>query len=270
MTVPATSHPPREHHSLADVRVRGWQVEYVAATGSTNALAGARAEPGLVVVTDHQTAGRGRLDRSWETPAGVALTFSAVVDPGVPDARWPWLPLLTGLVVAAAVRRATGVEATLKWPNDVLVGEQKLAGILVERVAPTGRPVAVIGVGVNVHQTALPVAAATSLALLGSPADRADLLEAVLAGLSAELADWRCVAGDPTRLREEYTRACATIGREVSVLLPGERTLGGRAEEVDAVGRLVVVEGSGERVAVGAGDVIHVRPTQQRNAPDLS
>jgi BirA family biotin operon repressor/biotin-[acetyl-CoA-carboxylase] ligase len=253
------AHPPRERRPLDDARVPGWRVEHLAATGSTNAVAAERAEPGLVVVTDHQTAGRGRLDRGWETPAGAALTFSAVVDPGVPDARWPWLPLLTGLAVAEAVRRATGIGATLKWPNDVLVGDRKLAGILVERVGPSDRPVAVIGVGVNVHQTELPVEGATSLALEGSAVDRADLLEAVLERLAAELADWRSAGGEPGRLHAAYLRACSTVGREVSVQLPGDRTVTGLAETVDPVGRLVVREPGGERVAVGAGDVVHVR-----------
>ncbi|MEP6814492.1 MAG: biotin--[acetyl-CoA-carboxylase] ligase, partial [Marmoricola sp.] len=242
----------------------GWRLEHLTATGSTNAVAAglvaSGAEPGLVVVTDHQTAGRGRLDRAWETPAGVALTFSAVVDPGVPDARWPWLPLLAGLAVAAAVRRATGVEATLKWPNDVLVAERKLAGILVERVLANDRPVAVVGVGVNVHQTELPVEGATSLALAGPAVDRADLLEAILERLAAELADWRAAGGDPVRLLPAYTRACSTIGHQVTVHLPGDRTRTGRAESVDALGRLVVLDEAGVREEVAAGDVIHVRP----------
>jgi BirA family biotin operon repressor/biotin-[acetyl-CoA-carboxylase] ligase len=241
-----------------------WRVERTATSRSTNADVTARAvagePPGLVVVTDHQTAGRGRLDRGWETPAGVALTFSALVDPDVPDARGPWLPLLAGLAVADAVRRTTGVEATLKWPNDVLVGERKLAGILVERIAPAGRPVAVVGIGLNVHQTVLPVAGATSLALEGSAADPADLLHAVLERLAAELSDWRAAAGDPARLLPAYTRACSTLGRRVTVHLPGDRTLSGLAESIDAMGRLVVVGEAGERAAVGAGDVVHVRP----------
>lgn len=267
---PAPGEPPRELRPLDDARVPGWQVEHLAETGSTNAVAAARAEPGLVVVTDHQTAGRGRLDRGWETPAGMALTFSAVVDPGVPDARWPWLPLLAGLAVSAAVRRATGIGATLKWPNDVLVEERKLAGILVERVATSGAPVAVVGIGLNVHQTELPVDGATSLAVEGSPVDRADLLQAVLERLAAELADWRSTGGDPLRLRPTYSAACSTLGRHVSVQLPANRTLAGLAESVDATGRLVVVGESGERTAVAAGDVIHVRATGQGTPPCLS
>ena len=270
---PSLGQPPRERRPLDDARVPGWRIQYLATTGSTNAVAAAAvaagSEPRLAVVTDHQTAGRGRLDRSWETPAGVALTFSAVVDPDVPDARWPWLPLLAGLAVSAAVRRTTGVEATLKWPNDVLVGDRKLAGILVERLLRrTGRadrPVAVVGIGINVHQSALPLDGATSLALEGSPVDRAHLLEAVLERLTAELAGWRSSGGDPEggpgNLHASYQQTCATLGREVTAHLPGNRTVTGLAEEVDAMGRLVVRSAAGERTAVGAGDVLHVRPS---------
>jgi BirA family biotin operon repressor/biotin-[acetyl-CoA-carboxylase] ligase len=113
-----------------------WSVELLAESPSTNAVVAARARAGtaegLVVVADHQTAGRGRLDRTWVTPPRSALTFSVLLTPDrVPVARWPWLPLLAGVAVVAGVRRATGLGGALKWPNDVLLGESKLAGILV-------------------------------------------------------------------------------------------------------------------------------------------
>ncbi|RLV49928.1 biotin--[acetyl-CoA-carboxylase] ligase [Nocardioides mangrovicus] len=238
---------------LADLAVPGWQVEYLDAVGSTNAVARQR-PAGTVVVTDHQTAGRGRLDRTWQTPAGVALTSSAVVDPQQPDARWPWLPLLVGLAVAEAIP----VPAGLKWPNDVMVGGRKIAGILVERVPGTSSgPLAVLGVGLNVHQSELPVPTATSLALEGAARDRGDLLAALLAGYTSRLADWR-EPGGADRLRAAYIARCVTLGRDVEVHLPGERRLAGRAESIDDGGRLVVVTG-GERHPVGAGDVVHVR-----------
>ena len=244
---------------LSAVSAPGWDVSYVAATGSTNALAAADPVPGRVVVTDHQTAGRGRLDRAWDTPAGVALTFSAVVDPGLPDEQWPWLPLLTGLAVAGAVRRTSGLAATLKWPNDVLVEDRKLAGILVERVATPAGPVAVVGVGTNVHQTEPPVPGATSLSIEGAPVDRCDLLVAVLEELSRWLADWRESEGAASGLRASYTVLCGTLGRDVRVELPGDRTVRGLAESVDALGRLVVRTASGERLPMSAGDVVHLR-----------
>ncbi len=172
---------------LADLDGGRWRADVLAATPSTNAVAAERwragEAAGLVVVTDHQVAGRGRLDRAWVTPAGAALTLSLLVAPdAVPTPRWPWLPLLTGVAVVEAVRRVAGVEVALKWPNDVLVGDRKLAGILVERVEGPRGAGAIVGVGLNVSQTPseLPVPTATSLAMEAEPPDRTDLLVAVL------------------------------------------------------------------------------------------
>ncbi len=259
--------------ALAEARLTGpgapWRaVEVLAESASTNLALAERARAGeaagLVLVTDHQTAGRGRLDRSWVTPPRAALTFSLLVAPGqVPAARWSWLPLLSGLAVAEGVRRAAGVTAGLKWPNDVLVGEAKVAGILVERVERPGGAVAVVGIGLNVSSTReeLPVPTATSLVLAGSASpDRALLLGEVLAAFSRLFTDWCSAAGDPAAgLHAAYLRACATVGREVRVELPAGPPLVGLAVGVDAAGRLQVDSG-GAVHAVGAGDVVHVRP----------
>lgn len=243
--------------------VPGWRVEVLAESPSTNVAVAARAlagEPaGLVLAAEHQTAGRGRLDRTWVTPARAALTFSALLAPsGVPLERWPWLPLLSGLAVLDGVRRCTGVAATLKWPNDVLVDGRKVAGILLQRVECPAGPMAVVGVGVNVSSTRdeLPVPTATSLELAGAAAvDRTALLAGVLESLTAGYDAWRAGA-DP---RTEYAAACSTVGRAVRVELPGESALEGRAVGVDAEGRLEVFAGGRVR-ALAAGDVVHVRP----------
>ena len=237
----------------------------LAESPSTNAELTGRArdgEPaGLVLVTEHQTAGRGRLDRTWVTPPRAALTFSVLVRPdAITPARWPWLPLLTGMAVVDGVRRAVGVEALLKWPNDVLVAERKVAGILVERVDGPAGPAAVVGVGVNVSSTRgeLPVGTATSLELSGAPSvDRSALLLAVLAAFSTRYDGWVDAAGQGPR--PSYTRMCSTIGRDVRVELPSGVSLAGRAVDVDDDGRLLVHDGT-RLHALGAGDVVHVRP----------
>ena len=115
-------------------------VDVVASTGSTNAdlLARAVAAPdapeGQVLVAEEQTAGRGRLGRSWTSVPGASLTFSVLLRPApVQAGRRGWLPLMTGVAVASAVRAVAGLDAVLKWPNDVLVGDRKLAGILAEQ-----------------------------------------------------------------------------------------------------------------------------------------
>lgn len=242
------------------------RVEVLEETTSTNAVATERARAGAragtVVTAEHQTAGRGRLDRSWEAPPRSALVLSLVLRPTAAPADWPWLPLLAGVAVSAVLRDA-GYDAGLKWPNDVMVsGDRKVAGILVERVeTPTG-PAAVVGIGLNVSLTAaeLPVPTGTSLALeSGTEPDRTELLAALLRRLRAEYDAWSAggVAGRQ-RLRAAYLAACVTIGRDVRVELPGAEPLLGRAVGIDDAGRLLV-EGPRGRTAVGAGDVVHVR-----------
>jgi BirA family biotin operon repressor/biotin-[acetyl-CoA-carboxylase] ligase len=229
-----------------------WQVRLHASAESTNALAAADPEPWLLVVADHQTAGRGRLGRTWVTPEGAALTFSAVIDPEVDDEWWPLLPLVAGYAVARAV------DGRLKWPNDVLLGDEKVCGILVERVHAQGRPLAVVGIGINVDQTRdeLPVPTATSLALATGPRDRTELLEAVL----YQLRVWKALLGQtPAGFVTQYRELCATIGQEVRVELPGDEVLQGHAVDVDDHGRLIVETGDGI-TTVAAGDVVHVRP----------
>jgi BirA family biotin operon repressor/biotin-[acetyl-CoA-carboxylase] ligase len=184
-----------------------------------------------------------------------------VLRPDVAAADWPWLPLLTGHVVAKALR-AAGHAAGVKWPNDVLIGDRKVAGILLERVeTPTG-PAAVIGVGLNVSLTAeeLPVPTATSLQLeSGAEVDRTELLVSLLSSLVEAYDAWEAGGREATvRLRSSYAAECVTVGRDVRVEMPSGEPLTGRATGVDEGGRLVVVGPLGQ-TAVGAGDVVHVR-----------
>ncbi len=242
-------------------------VRVVAETGSTNAdaLAAARdgAAEGLVIAAEAQAAGRGRLGRGWQSLPGGSLTFSVLLrTAAVPAGARGWVPLLTGVAVARAVRRATGVQARLKWPNDVLAGAGKLAGILAEQAGDA----IVVGVGLNVLGTAaqLPVATATSLELLGAgEADRTELLAEILTEIERWYLPWRDTpAGDAdaSGLRQEYLRLSATVGARVRVLLPGAPDLVGVAVAVDETGRLLVrPDGQADPVPVSAGDVIHVR-----------
>lgn len=265
--------PPLDPVALATALTRPgstWRsVEVLESCPSTNVELARRvrsgAPDGTVLVTEHQTAGRGRLDRVWVTPARSSLTFSVALDPGqVPLARWPWLPLLVGIAVAEGVRRVADVHCDLKWPNDVLVGDRKLAGILVERVEPDRGPaLAVVGVGLNVSLAGheLPVATATSLVLEGaSTTDRTVILREVLRSLEALFLQWRADGGDARLgLVESYVRRCGTLGREVRVELPGGRVVTGTATGVDTDGRLEVRTTEGPML-LGAGDVVHVRP----------
>ena len=266
----------------------------VAETGSTNddliAAARAGAAEGTILVAGRQTRGRGRLGRAWVSEPGTALTFSVLLRPAaVPAAARGWLPLLTGVAVAAAVRDRTGLGVSLKWPNDVLASaagaatkasaagaaataatdsgaaapaEGKLAGILAEQ---SGDAI-VVGIGLNVLASpdgltsSLP---ATSLAELGAgSAHPEELLAAILAELEFWYLRWAggAVPGDAagSGLRAEYVRSCSTLGRNVRVELPGGASLSGRAGDVDSLGRLLV-DGPDGVQPVSAGDVVHVR-----------
>jgi BirA family biotin operon repressor/biotin-[acetyl-CoA-carboxylase] ligase len=248
-----------------------WRVSRVEVTGSTNGdvvAAAKEGEPeGYVLVADQQTAGKGRLGRSWESPPGTSMSMSCLLRPtDVPASKWPWLPLLLGVTVAEAVRDATGVTVRLKWPNDVLIGGAKLAGILVERTETPIGPAAVAGVGMNI--TAAPPGAASLLDHVHSTtrsgvANGHDHGERVLEELLARLAGrYRVWRADPaaTELADDYLGWCDTLGRDVQALLPGGGELSGRAVDIDDSGRLVIASDGG-RQAIGAGDIVHLRPS---------
>jgi BirA family biotin operon repressor/biotin-[acetyl-CoA-carboxylase] ligase len=251
---------------------RWTDLQLVEETESTNAdlVAAARngAATGLVRVAEHQTGGRGRLGRRWQAPRRSGLTVSLLLRPGVPAERWPWLPLLTGVAVAETCRRVAEVDAVVKWPNDVLVDGRKVAGVLTERVDTPVGAVAVVGIGLNVSlgQHELPVPTASSLALAGgSQLDRAVLLRSLLRTFDALFSVWEAATGDPAMgepgLHASYTQRCSTLGQVVRADLPDGTSVHGQALEVDADGRLVVAVSTGGRAVLGAGDVVHVRPS---------
>jgi BirA family biotin operon repressor/biotin-[acetyl-CoA-carboxylase] ligase len=249
---------PALRRALTEDPVGLWQdLTILDETDSTNAVvadaARAGAPEGLVVVAEHQAAGRGRLGRTWTSPARAGLTVSVLLRPQVSDAaEWGWLPLLAGLAVATAVRAQAGLDAVVKWPNDVLVGDRKLAGVLAEAVLPGA---VVLGIGLNVTTRAEelpPDVAATSLAIEGArTTDRSVLLRALLRALAGSYDAWQL---DPGPQRDAYRAACSTIGRRVRLELPDGATVTGRADEVDAAGRLVV-----DGAPYASADVVHLR-----------
>jgi BirA family biotin operon repressor/biotin-[acetyl-CoA-carboxylase] ligase len=243
-------------------------LEVVASTGSTNAdllaaAAGGAAE-GRVLVAEEQTAGRGRQGRSWASLPGGSLTFSVLLRPAaVPVARRGWLPLLTGVAVASAVRAVAGLSAAVKWPNDVLVGNGKLAGILAEQT-PDAAAV-VIGTGLNIATPEGAVARgglpATSLLAEGAAVSREELLLSILDELERWYTALR-VDPDPERsgLLAAYRAVSATLGQRVRVELPSGRELAGTAVGLGPDGHLLVAARPGDPpVPVSAGDVVHLR-----------
>lgn len=239
--------------SATDIAARvGWTLEMVESTGSTNADLLARSGHGVVLVAREQTAGRGRLDRQWVSAPGDGLTFSVRLQVPSVVSAWGWVPLMAGLATADALR-ATGARGiAVKWPNDVVGGPGKLAGILAQRDGDA----VVIGIGVNLAFAGeRPDPNSVSVAELGGSPDA----DAVLAGVIENLSRWweRFVAagGDARRsgLAAAYSQECVSVGVDVHVT-GVDRTWTGHAEGIDDLGQLMVFDGV-EVVPVSAGDV---------------
>jgi BirA family biotin operon repressor/biotin-[acetyl-CoA-carboxylase] ligase len=239
---------------------------------STQSVAAALAERGVadrtVVVADQQLAGRGRRGRTWRAPAGTSLLASIIVRPRLPQSRLATLSLTTAVAAAEALRRVTGVDARLKWPNDVFVSGRKIAGILLESrlgtaadagpAAQAAPPVVtIIGVGINLGQREFPpdlAASATSVAL---ETGQAPGREVVLAALLEEFDAWRArLEGEGfAPVREAWRRLGDTLGRRVTV-----DAVTGVAVDLDVDGALLIdVGGAVTRVLAGAvstGDAV--------------
>lgn len=239
-----------------------------ASSPSTNAelaaLAGSEPPPPFtVLVTDDQTAGRGRLGRTWVAPAGSALAISVLLAPRIPPERFGWLPVAAAVAMTRALTPVLPAQSAVsfKWPNDVLVGGRKVCGVLAELLP--GAAAAVVGAGVNLAMTAdqLPVDSATSVAVEGGDPDPDTVLSGYLAALRDLVESYEAADGDAERsgLADAARAACATLGREVRVELPGGELLEGRAVAMDADARLIVRAAGGSDRTVAAGDVTHAR-----------
>lgn len=242
-------------------RVRGIvgsTVEFVPEVSSTNdnLLRRDDCPDGYVLVTDLQTAGRGRAGHRWSAPAGENLLFSFSLTLASPTQLFSLLPVFTALAVCEG-SDAIGIEGVqAKWPNDIVYEERKLGGILIESRVRGKRARAVCGIGVNVNQTVFPdeiAEAATSLSLLaGAPVDRSRLLAAIIDALNRHLS-----YADPSQRIASYTARCRTVGRAITFQAGGERRRG-RAVGVDEHGRLLV-EMDGRVLAFSGNEVSHVQ-----------
>ena len=216
---------------------------------STQALVDLTLPEGALVVADHQTAGRGRLGRTWEAPPGKAILCSLLLKPP-PEHDVPQLSLVAGVAVADALEEATGLAVQLKWPNDVMLRRRKVAGCLAE--ARDG--VVVLGIGVNVNQAReeLPDGAGSLRTLTGREWDREVLLASLLQHLGTRYADW--LAGGLDRVYDGLAPRDFLRGRRVRV-----NGTSGVASKIDRTGRLEVSVGHGDVVAVESGEVVYER-----------
>lgn len=216
---------------------------------STQVLVDTSLPEGALVVADHQTAGRGRLGRSWEAPAGTALLFSVLLKPP-PEGSAPQLALVAGIAVADALERTLGLSVQIKWPNDVMLRRKKIAGCLAE--ARDGA--VVLGIGVNVEQTNddLPPHAGSIRTLTGRGWDREDLLATVLESLGSRYAAWR--EGGLDAVFDGLGPRDFLRGRQVTV-----NGTSGVATMIDRDGRLEIAVDHGEVVKVESGEVLYAR-----------
>jgi BirA family biotin operon repressor/biotin-[acetyl-CoA-carboxylase] ligase len=238
-----------------------WRVEHSREIDSTNDWLAQRARDsapeGLVALSDFQSAGRGRLDRAWEAPARSALLCSFLFRPTFDIEQLQLVVAAVALAARASLVRLCGLRPDLKWPNDLMVGDTKLAGLLAEVIDTDHGRAVVVGLGLNLTNHPYPVASTSVLEATGITLSARGLLDIVLEEL-----EWRYRQMDSEEgrdgLHREYQRSLATLGQRVRV----ERTrdvLEGEARAVDQFGRLIVVV-DGHDVVFSSGDVVHLRP----------
>ena len=245
---------------------------------STNREASSLAQQGTahgtLVVAEQQSGGYGRHGRAWFSPPGFNIYCSIVVrgkSQTVPLAQWlSWIPLVTALAVAEATRHITTAPLALKWPNDLLLQDRKVGGILCESTMTTNGPIVIIGIGLNVNvpiqsfpEDLRPIAASL-IEAVPQPIDRNRLISQLLWEVEQCLDELQFHGS--TRLRQAYLARCATVGRQVKVLFPNDQQIRGTAETLSADGALQVRPLSASPrtqppalIEVHAADVIHLR-----------
>jgi BirA family biotin operon repressor/biotin-[acetyl-CoA-carboxylase] ligase len=250
------SAPPASRHDPRLEGTRFASVQWFASIDSTNrhllAEAARGASDGLVAVADEQRAGRGRLGRTWVAPPGASLLVSVLLRPHLEPERLALVTIAAGIAAIDAVAELGDVHARLKWPNDVVVDDRKLAGILAER---SGDAV-VVGMGLNVSWETFPdeiAATATACNLCGArPVERDELLVAWLRAFDAWL-------DDLDRVVPAARSRSATVGRTVRIELPGE-TYTADAVALTDLGHLRVRRADGREETITSADVVHLRP----------
>jgi BirA family biotin operon repressor/biotin-[acetyl-CoA-carboxylase] ligase len=238
-----------------------WRVEHFDEIDSTNTYVVKQVRDdvaeGLVALADFQSSGHGRLDRAWVSPPRASLLCSMLLRPNLDATQLQLVVAVVGLATRTALERLCGLRPQLKWPNDLVVGEKKLAGLLAEVLETTSGFAVVVGLGVNLTYEGPEGVAATSVRReVGVTIVPRALLDIVLEEIEARRSQLDSKEGR-VALRDEYTRALATIGQYVRVEQLGG-SLSGVARGVDDAGQLLV-EVDGVLRAFGVGDVVHVR-----------
>lgn len=249
---------------LGPVKVVGRQIQVFQETSSTNEvaarLAGDGVAEGAVVFAEHQSRGRGRLGRAWFGATGKSVLMSLLLRPLLRPPEAARLTIIGAVAIARAVEKLTTIRPSIKWPNDVIVGEKKLAGILTEmRAEPDRIHHIVLGIGLNVNQTKtdfpeeLRWRCSSFQVLTGQMWNRAEVAAALLKELDRDYQ--RMKEGRFAATVAEWQSRCATLGRQVAVQF-GKSTLHGRAEAIDGDGALLLRTDSGLLKRILGGDVL--------------
>jgi BirA family biotin operon repressor/biotin-[acetyl-CoA-carboxylase] ligase len=234
-----------------------WRVHHFHFIDSTqralvSKVSAGEADAGDVYLAEYQSAGRGRGNRTFESQSGESILLSAALSPSSqPDSRWGWVPLLVGVAACSAIIKSTGILVALKWPNDLMINEEKVGGIIAEKDDNK----IVIGVGINClqHQDNSPALGATSLQIHSSElVNRNSLVASFLNDLEGTLTQWQ---ENPSPLENKYRHLCSTLEQDVLLTLPDGSEIHGRAVAISSTGALVLADG---REFVAA-DVTHLR-----------
>lgn len=247
---------PLDRKRISDEISQYWRVSVVDITGSTQddlmqLVSSNQALAKSVISSEYQSAGRGRLDRSFDAASMSALTFSMYIEPKVDKAEWSFLTLLAALSVREALASLdNSFRVAVKWPNDLMIGEKKCAGIIAQ--ATTKGVIIGIGINVGMNESELPVPTATSLAIENFyELDRNIILATILNHFEINLQIWELGKS----FIAEYKEASSTIGADVEVLLPAGVSIKSKAVGVSDAGELLLENGE----VVTVGDVIHLR-----------
>jgi len=216
---------------------------------------------GVTVVADEQTAGRGRLQRAWSSPKGAGLYFSILLRPTIPQNYWPLITFMAAIAVGEALREAAEVETDIKWPNDLLSGERKICGILAEAIDTPGGRAVILGIGINLTQSAFPPELAEVATSVAEASGRTVDREQILVALLEALARWYSVLDEPGQIVDAWSnRSSYAIGKLVQVS-NGDDVWQGTTGGVEPDGALRLRTTSGEIKLIRAGDVYSVRPS---------
>lgn len=240
--------------------VVGTEIMVLDSTDSTNEevkrLAQQGAKSGLIVAAEQQTGGKGRLGRVWSSDSG-GIYFSLLLHPDIPPADIAGITLAAGYGVCLAVREYTGLDARIKWPNDVIIGRKKICGILTEMTAQTDRvDYVIIGIGINVNHECFPEEISSKAGSIylesGKKTDRNDFFRCVIRKLDEVISSY-LVSFSPVDL-SDFRSLCATLGQTVS-LERNHCTVTGTAVDLTPSGELIIRDSSGKEWIVNSGEI---------------